>query len=304
MLVNRLIITGGSGWLAKEIARQAGGASVTTIGVSSSLPQECPDYDCVIDNDAFLADFELSREDTVIHCAFSRESDGGKLSESLRYSQKVFEKAVREGARGVINISSQSVYGSERGGNNSEADRTAPRYLYALAKLSSEMLLEAIASSSREGDGLPYSNLRMASIMGVSNGRSANGVLRKFIQRALDGGDITIQGGTQKFSFIDVKDAAAAVLHIALRDESTWPPTCNVGVGEQVGIVDMAGIVRNQVATATGRDPIDIIVTPSDIDINSGMDCSLLMEGLGWKPAVCFADTVGSMVENELKIRG
>lgn len=304
MLANRLIITGGSGWLAKEIARQADKASVSTLGVSSSLPQDCPDYDCIIDNEAFIAEFELAHDDTIIHCAFSRESDGGRLSESLRYSQKVFEKAAREGVRGVINISSQSVYGGERGGSNSESGETAPDYLYALAKLSSEMLLESIAGSTWGDRVLPYSNLRLASIMGVSKGISANGVLRKFIQQALNDVNITIQGGSQRFSFIDVKDAADAVLHISLQDESAWPPTCNVGVGEQVCIVDMASVVRNQVATATGRNPIDIIVNPSDIDINSGMDCSLLMGELGWKPAVSFEDTVRSMIRNELKLGG
>lgn len=293
--MGRIIITGATGWLANEFARQARlvHPGWDLLGVSRSAASDFPFT--VITNDDFLDDsFALDDGDSVVHAAFCRKSDGRSLVESLRYSQAVFHKAVVADARCVVNISSQSVYGENGGLGNVEDSPLAPGYLYSLAKACAEMMLENEAGLAGYGR---YASLRLASLMGVSCGKSPVNVLSKFVDSALAGKPITIVGGGQRFSFLDIEDAARFMIMLIATDPESWHHVYNVTPNEQTGIVSLAELIAGKVARLNGSAPVSIEVRRDDAhELDSGGSNLLAKRDVGWEPSFSIEDIVAKTI--------
>lgn len=50
--------------------------------------------------------------DLIVHCAFSRSYDGFSLAKAIKFTKDLFMTAKINCVKGIINISSQSVYGN------------------------------------------------------------------------------------------------------------------------------------------------------------------------------------------------
>lgn len=303
MLPNgRIVITGASGWLAQELMSTLSERcnNCRVIGISRSAPFAITDADCM-DNTAFLKEFSFVEGDVLVHCAFERGPDGKGLMESLDYSGKCFSKAIGGGAS-IVNISSQAVYGSTNGPCCSERSPFAPDYLYALAKASSEMVLESLWGMGRSACG-GRTSLRLASLMGVSGGRAPDNVLGKFIDAAIGGKPIRIVGGGQKFSFLDIHDAVGAIISILDMESSKWMPAYNVTPGSQIGIVEMADLVVSTVSRKMGAKPVQVILEKTDTSLDPGGDNSLIRGDTGWKQERSMAQIVEDTVDFKLARR-
>lgn len=182
---------------------------------------------------------------------------------------------------GIINLSSQSVYGGSKTVLGDEKAPVEPGYLYALAKYGSEELLKQAVHFS--DGGTVGCNIRMASLMGPSDMVPDN-VLSKFIRSAMAGKTITIVGGTQKFSFLDVRDAAQAIVGLLKWKPAEWEETYNLGPERQTGITEMAELVRDEVLKGTGNAVEITVHTDNEHNLNAGMDSSLMYGQLDWKP--------------------
>lgn len=291
----RYIITGCTGWLAREIARQLKQANSNCIIVGASRSGECSceDYNQVVSNETLTYGSFIQADDYIVHAAFCRKSKGQPLAESITFSRAVFQSAVFAQAAGIINISTQAVYGGTNGLNATEESAPSPEYLYSLAKYSSEQILEGVAG----GRGYQsYTSLRMASLMGVSSNQSPTNVLSKFIENALAGKDISIVGGTQRFSFLDVEDAAACVLALLRRPADSWKHIYNVTPDAQVNIVDMGHLVANLAASHTNQPPVAVLLEETDETINAGASNAFTKEHLGWQPKSSFEDIARKML--------
>lgn len=291
----RIVITGASGFFAWELIRQLkndGRYSVAAVSSDVSAVKKLLGYEDIeyFSNSQLLGgEASLGGEDVIVHSAFCRKSVGSQLAESMNFSLAVFKTAVSAGVKGIINLSSQSVYGGEKEHLPDENGTLSPGYLYALAKTASEIILKSAA----DGKNIEYTNLRLASLMGVSRSVPEN-VLYKFAVNALEGRDISVVGGKQKFSFLDVRDAAKAA--ILLTDNiGSWDREYNLGPLSQSGIVEMAELVVKAAAEITGKR-VNINLTPQDIVLNAGMDSSRLYNKLGWKPEYSFEQTVKDTV--------
>lgn len=289
----KILITGSSGYFAWELIRQLRMVGHEVHAVSSDVSRakrilqlENINY---ISNDELLGGFFDQRNiDIIIHGAFCRKSDGKLLLQSLQYSRDIFRIAVESKIKRIINLSSQSVYGNSYGDLKDETNETDPGYLYALAKGASEILLDGMADS---GKGITYyTNLRLASLMGPSYTVPKN-VLYKFIISALEENVIKVIGGEQKFSFLDVRDAAAAIVKLTEYQVMNLKNCYNLGPRKQVGILKMAGIVRKIASLYTGK-LAGIELVSENIPLNTGMNSSLLYSDLDWEPQYSFEDTV------------
>lgn len=287
---SRIIITGASGWLGRVLAAKLIQDGAEVVGVSRSKPEaELSQY---VANDDFLSSFALMPTDVIVHAAFCRKSIGAQLVESMHYSSQVFRKAAKANAA-LVNISSQSVYGTDRGMAANEESPLDPGYLYSLAKASTELLLEECAVNH---SGFGYTSLRLASLMGASQGQSPVNVISKFIDRALDGEDLKVVGGSQMFSFLDVEDAADAIICLIDKPAKTWKPAYTITPDEQMNIMDMANIVASSVAQKTGKPPVKVNLETSDLALNAGGSNALAKEDFGWQPKTTFAQIVDKMV--------
>lgn len=295
----KIVVTGATGYLGRELVRQLDGSGYE-IYASTSAPEKAKAlfrmHDVhILSNENLLNGREVIDENCIIiHGAFCRMSVGVGLAQSLDFSRRLFQAAVENRATGILNLSSQSVYGSEKAMLGAEDSELAPGYLYALAKCGAEELLrQAVHFSKGATAGC---SLRLASLMGPTDTVPQN-VLYKFVCSALAGENLSIVGGTQKFSFLDVRDAAQAITLLLQKTPDSWKPVYNLGPDEQTGITEMAALVRDEAEKVTGKK-VDILVQPDEKHaLNAGMDSSLLYQDLGWKPPHSFADIVKDTVQ-------
>lgn len=292
----KVLITGGSGYLAWEIIRQIKQNGLFSIIASSSNPEKLADDDNykgveLIPNNAIWDTDILDSVEIIIHTAFCRKSNGGELVKSLIFSQKLFQKAVSCEVGAIINLSSQSVYGCNKEGLPTEDGLLEPDYLYAMAKASSELLLESVLAGSK----VTYTNVRLASLMGPSKDVPVN-VLYKFVENSLNGKDICIQGGKQNFSFLDVRDAAEAIIGLLSVPYSEWYSAYNLGPEKLTNIKDLAQIACD-CAVNEGMPAVRINLEEDDTKLNAGMNSARIYGTLRWTPRFSIEDTVEATVE-------
>ncbi len=213
----------------------------------------------------------LNEIDIVIHGAFARTGKSHDLITSLEYSNNIFQAAISNKVPAIINISSQSVYGNNENIPWTENEDMMPNDMYGLAKASSEILLKGLSKNS----STVITNIRLSSIM--INARFVN----VFVQNAIDGNPINIVGGTQRVSFMDIRDAVDGI--IALLDISTskWEMAYNLGTGKQNSILEIAEIVK-EVAKSYSDKEVVINIDKKDISLNPCMDVSKFTNLTGW----------------------
>ena len=291
----KMLVTGAGGYLAWELlhvlsdSRQWEIIAMTgNLEKTSSLYQNLQ-ITFVTNEDVFERKFSLDGISHIIHTAFGRESRGEYLAESLEFTKELAVLASESRVKVFINISSQSVYGAENIELSKEDGKISPEYLYALAKCASEILLDGIGKFSET----VFTNVRTASLIGPSYFVPKN-VLYKFIQSALDGEEFCVVGGKQKFSFLDVRDAAAAIVMLAGLE--SWEKVYNLGPSSRTEILFMADVVCEKVQKFTGQKPGYQFI-PDDIRLLAGLDSSMLYKVLDWKPRYGFSDTVEDTVK-------
>ena len=254
----------------------------------------------VKNDDLFAQKAPLKGTDVVIHCAFCRASDGKRLIESLHLTQRFADLAIQVNAKGFLNMSSQAVYGTAPGVLPTESGDLKPEYLYAFAKCSAEMLLE----SQIKGKGSPMKcvNIRLASLMGPSGSVPVN-ILYKFLQSGLEGNAFCVVGGKQQFSFLDVRDAAEAILRLVECDVGEWEAAYNLGPERQTNILEMADIVCEKVRAYTGN-VTKYEYRQDETVLNAGMNSEKLYTYLDWRPRHSFEAIVEDTLKYMLSKRG
>ncbi|EHQ91863.1 NAD dependent epimerase/dehydratase family protein [Desulfosporosinus youngiae DSM 17734] len=301
-----ILVTGANGFLAWELLHQlckCGEYNIIAMTSDSAKAKENYadlDVTCVSNDDVFNKTEYLEATDIIVHAAFCRKSRGNHLVESLYFSKEIFVLARKLGVKGIINISTQAVYGQDEGVLPDETISMNPGYLYALAKSASEILLETIMESEEDSPSMMCrcTNIRLASLIGPSNTIPDN-VLKKFVDNALEGKSIRIVGGEQKFSFLDVRDAASAICRLIDVDVFSWKKEYNLGNNYQMNIVDMAREINSCMA-AMNKPEVDIIIEPSDIQLNAGMNCAMIYQDLNWKPGHSFRNTIEDCIKYEI----
>lgn len=292
--MKRIVITGGCGFLCYELVRELSAVPNIKLAVVTSRTEEVAErfqkfeVEVYCNEDLLNGKVLKAHSDCLIHTAFCRKDDGKKLVESLHFAEKVFRMAA-ESKADVINISSQSVYGMTRSGElPTEVSPVCPEYSYALAKAASEIILETVIGNYAEE--VQYTNIRMASLIGPGYFIPDN-ITYKFMMNALKGNGISIVGGKQRFSFLDVRDAAQALCRMITAGQHKWKKVYNLGHTKQTDIVYMAETVNNCVALL-GLDKVPIQIKEEDIFINAGMNSNRFYGEFCWKPKYSLEDTV------------
>lgn len=257
---------------------------------------------CLSNKEVFSNPEYLKHTDILIHTAFCRKSNGKNLVESLRFSKTLFSEAMKNGVKKIINLSSQSVYGQDKGNLPDETMSMNPRYLYALAKAANEVLIEGIMEAAKGMiDTSLYTNIRLASLIGV-NVSVPDDIINKFVDDAIYKKTIRIIGGNQKFSFLDIKDAANAVCKLVQKENIIWKREYNLGNSYQVNIMEIAQEV-NFCLERLGLERAKIILNPSEIQLNSGMNCERIYRELDWLPQYSFHSSVMDYVRYKAELK-
>lgn len=223
--------------------------------------------------------------DVVVHCAFARSASGASIASSLRYTKLLLETLSSLGVSLFVNISSQSVYGKSRPPFWREDDPVDPDYLYAMGKYACELMVAQALS----GTPVRFTSIRLCSVS--ENARFLN----VFARNALAGEPIRVQGGTQRCSFIDVRDVAEALLRVIEGGDIGLREVYNLGRGDNVGVLELARIVEERARRLYGAETA-IEVVPSSDSFAIGMDSSLFERDFGWKAERGYEDMVDSLL--------
>lgn len=294
----RILITGGSGLVATELTH---------------LILKCTDYDILLlsrdksnlsarykafqnrveclDLDSFTDNYNKTI-DVVVHAAFSRKSSGKEIASSLLYLQRLCDHLATHNPRIFINISSQSIYGSNYTPGIEESATPMPDYLYALGKFSSELLISAWFSKTSTS----IYNIRLSSI--CENAR----FLRIFIEKTLQREVINLTAPNQVVSFIDVRDVASALLTV-IESQDPNGGTYNLGSGKWYTILDVTKRIEVIGINKYGIDKIQLDIKDEGTNNTIGMSCKAFNEYFNWSPRYTLDDMLISLYELLLNIK-
>lgn len=286
----KIVLTGASGSLGTQILSSRR-INVFDVYALTSKPEECETIYSAQKNIHFYHKDEYRtipwhEIDVLISCAFPLNGDGIKMADGLRYIEELLLCATEGGVRGVINISSQSVYSQKRLQAADEQAQLNLETSYAVGKYAAELLVDTLSAS------VPHTSLRIGNLVGA---RSKNRILNRLIKQIISGEDIRVWNTNRHFDYLDIRDAADAVLCAAENDAEQWRDVYNLGSGRVYDLIDFVR-VSNEAAEKRGLPPVRVVVEESAKEGEWGctaLDSSLFYEQFDWRPRYSLEDTVG-----------
>ena len=299
--MKKVLVTGAGGVLGQALIGKLyhcmPGIAVAALDINKeNLSMLFPEADAFDVCDFQQEKIPFEELDAIIHCAFARSQKGEALAGSIGFTKQIFDLAVRYNVPKVINISSQSIYGSYREQDSAENSPIDPVDAYAVAKYACEKLSEAIFA----GSACLMTNVRMASLIGV---QYQERIIYKMTKYALQTGKIKIVGGSQLFSFLHLQDAADGLITLLKSPMKKWDAVYNLGTAEQYDIKTLARTIAEIVENKTGKK-VEIDVESSDIKHAIPLDVSKFKRDFGWEAKISLRESVSETVDHLLSQAG
>ncbi|MGC4942191.1 GDP-L-fucose synthase family protein [Kribbella sp. DT2] len=257
------------------------------------------------DRDATFAFFAEHRPDVVIDAAArvggilaNRDHPTEFLSDNLRIQVNVMDAALEVRVPRLLFLGSSCIYPKFaeqpiRESSLLTGELEPTNDAYAIAKIAGLLQVQAV----RRQYGLRWISAMPTNLYGpndnfdLTSSHVLPALIRRFHDAATSGApEVVLWGtGTPRREFLHVDDLADACLH--LLEHYDEPETINVGVGTDVTIRELAGIVARAVGYtgAIGTDPSKPDGTPRKL-----LDVSKLA-ALGWKPGIGLEEGVASV---------
>jgi UDP-glucose 4-epimerase len=291
----RLLITGGAGFIGRNIAEHFHGQAEVRVldDLRCGLRNNLHGLKCQLIVGSIL-DRDLVREamkgvDFVFHLAAMVSVQGSvqKPNECTEINALgtaiVLQEAARARVKKLIFSSSAAIYGDNPTIPKTESMPVEPKIPYATSKYEGE---QHCCSFTHKGQ-LATVCLRYFNVFGpYQNPRSEySAVVPAFIEKAMRNEPITIFGdGQQTRDFIYIKDVVAANAFFALQSHATG--VFNIACGRQITIRDLAITIRK---LTKSRSTIEYAAErPGDVKHSvAGMDKTLRA---GFSPVWDFAE--------------
>lgn len=292
--MNRMIVSGASGFLGSMIIKRAIDLKNINIIAITSRPREASRIfgrNCrVVMLDDFLnGGFQFLHDDIFINCFFPTNADGYRMADGLEKGFKLMTAANDCGVGAFINISSQSVYESRRMQPANENAVLSLETGYAVGKYCSEVFCRQVFKE------IPYTNIRLASLLGVGYDQR---IINRMVDQALRGMELKIWGGMQRYGFLDVRDAADGLIRMAMSAPSYWKPQYNLGRMENYTLIEIADNIVEQLRS---RGVISSYVIEKGTDMrNSSIDSSQFMKDFRWEPEIPLVQTIADIIESKM----
>jgi UDP-glucose 4-epimerase len=293
----RVLVTGAAGFLGRHIARAFRDSGWEVRGFDVA-PFDEPGVESTQGDltEANSVERAIESQEVVAHVGaigdvyLAGEHPALAAEVNVVGTANVVEAAARHGVR-VIYASTWEVYGRPHYEPIDEDHPTMPDHPYSITKLAGESLVLAAAHLR----GVPALALRLGTAYG--SGLRANSVFRVFIDSAMEGRAITIQGdGSQSRQFTHATDIARA-FEAAAKSSVTGLPINVVG-DESVTIKELATQVVSRVPTKLVFGDLRAGDAPS-AHVSSSRAESLL----GWSPTVGFAEGLDDLIASTARDR-
>ncbi|MBA3271055.1 MAG: GDP-mannose 4,6-dehydratase [Acidobacteria bacterium] len=303
---DRLLVTGGAGFIGSELTRQLASRGAEVV-VLDNLVNGRRDNLAGIDGRAELVvgdirDRELVTRlmggvSVVFHLAClgvrhsihsPQENHDVNASGTLLLLQAARAAAVSR----FVYVSSSEVYGTARTVPIREDHVTVPATVYGAAKLAGESYARAFHSTY----GYPTVVVRPFNSYGPRSHHEGDSgeVIPKFILRSLAGRPLVIFGdGSQTRDFTFVEDTARGIVHAGFEDRMIGE-TVNIGSGRELRIDELA----RRVGVLTGRDARVQHDAPRPGDVLRLLaDTTRARELFDFKPLISLDEGLGRLLE-------
>lgn len=283
-MLKKILVTGAGGFLGTKILEQNRSNSMRIIAATSHPSRIQYDAVTAYDRDYILEDtFNFKDIDIIVNCAFPMDINYSNCYGGLEYIRKLINKAEKSGVKYFINISSQSIYDPKRLMAACEEDSICPYDLYSFGKYVSEKYLESVCINMK------YTNIRLASLIG--EGLNAR-IVNRFVASAIDCQKIKVMAGNQKFSYLDVNDAANGILYLCENlEKMDLYSVYNMGTDKEYSITQIAEYVQKE-GELFNLNNIELFVEKTDICSNNTLNCNRLFEQIDWRPEISLADSI------------
>lgn len=224
--------------------------------------------------------------DVMLQMAFPRNVKPEQWADGISFAASMLKLAKSYEVKSVINISSQSIYGLNR---TEPADEESPISLnspYTTGKYCMELMMGQLFSDR------PYTNIRLSTIIGPA---TPERVVNKFMATIIAGNDILIKGGSQVFTLLDVRDAAAGLATLLMSNANKWRHVYNLGTDEYIGILKIAEKCESA-AEKHGILKTRIMVEQNyKVVLNNLVKIDAFYEDFGWKAQYTIDDSIDNI---------
>jgi UDP-glucose 4-epimerase len=287
----RVIVTGGAGFLGSHVADVLSerGHEVTVVDAAATQRHRYTRADLL---DVGTLESAFRGSEAICHLAaigdvyLAGDKPALAAQTNVTGSANVCEAALLSGVGTVICASTWEVYGEPQYQPLDEKHPTNPDHPYNITKLGGERLALAYGHLRQ---GLRVAALRLGTAYGTR--MRPNSVFSIFVQRALRGEPITIQGtGQQGRQFTHARDIGLA---FALAIEKAPNGSIYNTVSEEsVTIAQLARYIVERIPTRIEHAPARKADVPSAL-----VSSALIKKELGWQPQVSFRDGLDELVE-------
>lgn len=297
-----IIITGAGGYLGSTLISRLLTETNFHIIAMTSQPEKlqkkyenCDRIRCFSNDFLWNHSLPVSQPEALIHLAFARRfSADHEIAESIEFSRYVFESAKLAGIPKLIYISSQGVYGNTPELRTVGKTVPSPSMIYTLAKYATEQLLWSIFDKSTKTTATA---IRLDSLAGNQK------MLPAFVQNAIEKQHISLVGGTQVFSFMDVRDAAGGLISLLKTPVEKWKPIYNLGPNNRRYTIIQLAELTAEVARERNIGNVRITLEKKDIAQFAGMDSSEFIQDTGWTPEYDMKAVISGLFDEYLKKR-
>ncbi len=242
------------------------------------------------DLDVMMQDDALDNVDVYLACAFPRATAAEHMGAGLDFVYGSLHHLLQKGCKAVINVSSQSVYDPCRARPAQECDAVVLASTYAVAKYCVELHVAQVCGQR----GVPYVNVRMASLIGPGFDQR---FVNKMTKSALSDGVVRYVEGSSKHAFLDVRDAAAGLVALACNVDEKCPHTMNLGPSASYTTAELAHEVASSVTRATQKPVALEKIGPEKSTTNSELDSSVFIRATGWEPEYSVQDMLRAICD-------
>jgi len=302
MSANKVLITGGAGFIASNVADAyiANGFDVVIIDNLSSgrkynIPREAKFYEMGIEDPEIEEVFENERPDFVNHHAAQidvRKSVEDPISDAetnILGSINILEQTVKYPVKKFIFASTGgAIYGEQDFFPADESHKEAPISPYGIGKLCMEKYLHYY----HVVHGLSYTALRYANVYGPrQNPHGEAGVVAIFCQKLIEGEAPFVFGsGKQSRDFVYVGDVVRASIAAT---NSDFVGSINIGTGIETDVNALYNVIIEKMGITT--QPIYKEGKAGE-QMRSLLDASRAKNILGWTPKTDLASGIENTI--------
>lgn len=301
----RYVVTGGAGFIGSHVVDQlmSRGESRVTVLDKLTYSGNRDNLERHEDDERFtfvqgdIADREMvdglvAEADVVINMAAESHVDRSIVDPSdfvftnLVGTYQVLEACRRRG-RPLLQVSTDEVYGSTRGGAFGEDDALRPNSPYSATKAGGDLLCRSYVKTY----GVPVTLVRGNNAYGPR--QHPEKAIPTFTMAALEGRPIPVYGtGTHRREWLHVSDFARAIIRVL--DAGEAGSTYNIGGGHEISNLQLARMICR--LTEAPEALIEFVPDRPGHDERYSLTWSP-MASLGWRPLTPFPDGIRETVD-------